>query len=58
MKRREAFPRITPVRALDLLRLLDKARHVVEKTDARWEHDQITTALYNHVRAALVRRKR
>lgn len=51
--KRERHPRITPLRALDLLRKIESERPVPE-----WVRRELSEALSEHVKAALVRRKR
>ncbi len=59
MKRRGPIhPKITPVRALDMLRRLERERHKIADHGVLMLLDELRSSLYEHVRAELARRRR
>ncbi len=50
------YPRLTPLKAFELLRELDEhARELSSPNSLRWALDRARDALANHVRAAIVK---
>jgi hypothetical protein len=57
VKKPPKYPRITPLKAFDLLRSLDEQRGR-EGSGTSFAEDAVREALANHVRAAIVRGSR